>query len=87
MNIQEAYYFEEKEAREKAEEQKMKGKRKVYEWMYKVVNEQHWHILSRLMTLEEVEIWLKESELQPIKYKKTGREFIVDNDTPQLDER
>lgn len=80
MNPQEAYYFEDKEVREKAEAFKMKGKKKVYEWMYKVGNEQHWHILSRLMTQNEVEIWLKESELQPIKYKKTGREFIVEAD-------
>ncbi|RBQ28392.1 hypothetical protein [Aliarcobacter vitoriensis] len=77
MNPQETYYFEEKEAGEKAEAEKMKGKKKVYEWMYKVSNEQHWHVLSRLMTPDEVKIWLKNSELKPIKYKKTGREFIV----------
>ena len=39
MNPQEAYYFEEKEAREKAQAEKMKGKKIVYEWIYKVGNE------------------------------------------------
>ncbi len=78
MNPQEAYYFEEKEAREKAQAEKIKGKKIVYEWIYKVGNEQHWHILSRLMTDSEVAIWLKDFEEKPIKYKKTGREFIVE---------
>lgn len=30
------------------------------------------------MTDSEVAIWLKDFEEKPIKYKKTGREFIVE---------
>lgn len=78
MNIREAYFWEQREISEEAERKRMKGKKKVYEWIYKVGNEQHWHILSRLMTDSEVAIWLKDFEEKPIKYKKTGREFIVE---------
>ena len=78
MNIREAYFWEQREISEEAERKRMEGKKKVYEWIYKVGNEQHWHILSRLMTDSEVAIWLKDFEEKPIKYKKTGREFIVE---------
>lgn len=79
MNIQEEYCWEEKEAVEEAKRKKMEGKKIVYEWIFKVGNEQHWHILSRLMTDSEVAIWLKDFG-QSIKYQKTGREFIVEVD-------
>ena len=75
MNPQEAYYFEEKEAREKAQAEKMKGKKIVYEWMYKLEHTPSWNICDMLMCEEEAKEMFVYTPFQ-----KTGREFIVEVD-------
>lgn len=66
----------------KSEPLDIKDKTKIfYEWMYKVDNEQHWHICSRLMTEEQGIRWftaenIMKNKESKIKYKKTGRKFM-----------
>lgn len=80
MNPQEAYYFEEREAREKALEQKMKGKKVVKEWLVQD-NNNCWYIPDKLYTDKEVK-----RKYHSFQYQPTGREFIVevDDDTSRI---
>lgn len=60
--------------------EKEKRESNFYEWMYKVDNEKHWHLCSRLMTEEQAKRWLEvenimKSKEHHIQYKKTGRVF------------
>lgn len=53
---------------------------KLYEWMYKVDNEMHWHICSRLLKEKDAVEWftaenIMKDKKSKIQYKKTGRSF------------
>ena len=55
----------------------------LFEWMFKVGNEQHWHLCTRLMTEKQADSWFGAEngmgrEIDYCQYKKTSRAFSVD---------
>lgn len=57
---------------------------KLYEWLFKVDNEMHWHICSRLLTVKDAVMWftgdnIMKDKKSKIQYKKTGRSFMEED--------
>lgn len=56
-----------------------------FEWIFRVGNELHWHLCSRLMTEKQAKEWFGAEngmgrEINYCQYKKTDRAFSVDVD-------
>lgn len=57
----------------------------LFEWMFRIGNEKHWHLCSRLMTEKQAKNWFDAEngmgrEIGYCQYKKTNRAFSVDAD-------
>lgn len=62
-----------------------------FEWMFRVGNELHWHLCTRLMTEKQAKEWFGAEngmgrEINYCQYKKTDRAFSIDVDSkPNLE--